>query len=226
MERFYFANWKENKTLNESLAYIDELQKFLVGCDLSKQRVVIFPPSVFLPQLYERLSSSPGIQLGAQDVSAFLDGAHTGEISARQISSFAHFALVGHSERRREEGETPTVINRKILACYQNSLTPIVCVGGESELRSLDLPDGLSSFSLAFEPPGFIGGEVAQETARILDFYRVARKILANRPFSFVYGGSVSENNVEEIFKSPEISGVLIGHLSLDAKKMAEIILA
>jgi len=45
------------------------------------------------------------------------------------------YVLVGHSERRREIGETDEQINRKVQAALVHGVTPILCVGETADER-------------------------------------------------------------------------------------------
>lgn len=74
-----------------------------------------------------------GVLIGAQDVSKFLNGAHTGEISAQMLKSAgASFCLVAHSERKKYNCETLLDAHKKIENLLSCGITPIVCVGEEN----------------------------------------------------------------------------------------------
>ena len=45
------------------------------------------------------------------------------------LVGLATWAIVGHSERRRDQGEDDVQIGRKILRCIEFGLRPILCVG-------------------------------------------------------------------------------------------------
>src|SRR5204863_2912188 len=63
-------------------------------------------------------------------------GAHTGEISAPMLADLGcRWVLVGHSERRKEIGESDEVINLKLRAAMAHGLTPVLCVGETAEER-------------------------------------------------------------------------------------------
>ena len=59
-------------------------------------------------------SSDPDVAVGAQNVHHELAGAYTGEISAPMLAGLATWVIVGHSERRRDAGETDELIGRKL----------------------------------------------------------------------------------------------------------------
>lgn len=50
---------------------------------------------------------NPGIMVGAQNCSAFNEGAFTGEVAADHIKDYSiNHVMIGHSERRKLFGET------------------------------------------------------------------------------------------------------------------------
>ena len=67
--------------------------------------------------------------VGAQNVHHELAGAFTGEVSAPMLAGLGSWVIVGHSERRRDAGETDDLIGRKVAAALDAGLRPILCVG-------------------------------------------------------------------------------------------------
>ncbi|MDL1951406.1 triose-phosphate isomerase, partial [Acidobacteria bacterium ACD] len=115
-----------------------------------------------------RMLLHSGIALGAQDVSTEAKGAFTGEVSAAMLKDLGvAFAIVGHSERRRERGEDESDFSRKVKRLVETGISPLYCVGetlderdaGEMErvltkqMSCFDLfPDGPPpGLSLAYE---------------------------------------------------------------------------
>ncbi len=70
-----------------------------------------------------------GIEVGAQDIHHEPFGAFTGSISAPMLAGLATWTIVGHSERRRDNGETDELIGRKLEAARSAGLAVILCVG-------------------------------------------------------------------------------------------------
>ena len=62
-------------------------------------------------------------------------GAYTGEISGQMLAGLATWVIVGHSERRRDQNESDSLIARKIVRCGENGLRPILCVGEDLSER-------------------------------------------------------------------------------------------
>ena len=50
-------------------------------------------------------------------------------VSAPMLVGLATWVIVGHSERRRDAGETDELIDRKLLRALEPGLRPILCVG-------------------------------------------------------------------------------------------------
>ena len=91
---------------------------------------VICPPFVCLAAVRDALADAdPDVAVGAQDVHHELAGAYTGEISAPMLAGLATWVIVGHSERRRDAGETDEQIGRKLGRAVEAGLRPILCVG-------------------------------------------------------------------------------------------------
>jgi triosephosphate isomerase len=72
--------------------------------------------AVRLPRGRARRARGGGsdVAVGAQNVHHELAGAYTGEISAPDADGLATWVIVGHSERRRDAGETDELIGRKL----------------------------------------------------------------------------------------------------------------
>ena len=97
---------------------------------------VICPPFVCLAAVRDALAETdPDVGVGAQNVHHELQGAYTGEISAPMLVGLATWVIVGHSERRRDAGETDELIGRKLGRAVDAGLRPILCVGEQLEER-------------------------------------------------------------------------------------------
>ena len=127
------ANWKMHTTPAEA----GELARTIA----SRTRVagvtrVICPPFVGLAAVRDALAETdPDVGVGAQNVHHELQGAYTGEISAPMLVGLASWVIVGHSERRRDAGETDELIGRKLARAIDAGLRPILCVGERLEER-------------------------------------------------------------------------------------------
>ena len=73
------GNWKQNGTLKSSISLTRKVLQ-AVKKEKYTHEIVIIPPSIFLLPIKDLIHKSQ-IKLGAQNVSAFNDGAYTGAVS-------------------------------------------------------------------------------------------------------------------------------------------------
>jgi triosephosphate isomerase len=163
---------------------------------------------------------SPG--LGAQDCSAFEDGARTGEISAKMLSDAGvKYCIVGHSERRKYHNETDGLVAAKAAMCLKYGITPIVCVENPGQVAG-SVPETDGKIIVAFEPTDCIG---TGKTPTMDEIKKVHGQIAELVPgTAILYGGSVTPANAREILAIDNVGGVLVGGASLDPEKFKEII--
>jgi len=222
---------------------------------------VLCPPYVCLDAVGAALatddvlaSDGSGVAVGAQDVHPEPAGPYTGSISAPMLAGLATWTIVGHSERRRDAGETDELIGRKLLAARSSDLHAILCVGEllaerESGLASevverqvraclvqanperFGTEAGLPWLTIAYEPVWAIG---TGRTARGVDAAEMAEAIRATlgelgfadhgSTIPVLYGGSVTAGSIDEFMAEPAIDGALVGGASLKPDEMAGIV--
>ncbi len=145
---FIAGNWKMNHPTKPSKLLLEEflhhgqrLESILHKLDSAAELdIAIFPPSVYLKDAQEILTDS-SIHWGTQNVSAYDEGAYTGEISAKMLNEFGcDYVLVGHSERRclYDELELDQYVLDQIVAqkydvALRHNITPIICFGETGE---------------------------------------------------------------------------------------------
>ncbi len=237
------GNWKMNTTVPEALELVRAMKGELE--EIASVEKVICPPFVSLAPVKEVLKDST-IKLGAQNLFFVEKGAYTGEISPAMVADLCEYVIIGHSERRQHFHETGDVVNKKVIAALQTSLTPILCVGerleeneaGETEkivanqlnyaLAGVVEPDGLT---IAYEPVWAIGtgkpatGEQANGTIAFIrrNVARLYGEKVAQE-MRILYGGSVNSDNAAEFMRQPEIDGALVGGASLKASEFLSIV--
>jgi triosephosphate isomerase len=210
--------------------------------------VAVCPPFTALPAVAETLAGS-AIALGAQNCHPEPSGAHTGEISIPMLADLGcRYVLVGHSERRKEMGETDEQINRKVQAALSHTLIPVLCVGETAEERRQGLTfttvegqlraglagvatDALTKVVLAYEPVWAIGTGVNATPAQAAEVHGYLRGLVSElssketaQAVPILYGGSVKADNAEPLLAEPEIDGALIGGASLKAPEFISIV--
>ena len=219
MKTLFIANWKSHKTVEESLNFLRELKEPLSAIDLSEKEVIILPQFIALSECV-KLAKEENIPVsfGVQNVSDFSDGPYTGEVSARQASEFAKYALLNHSERRKYLNETDEDLRKKYEEAVK-ILTPIVCV------QSVDsfIPDGAKF--VAYEPPTAIStfgvGKPETKDEVVTAFNALKTKTDA----VLIYGGSVTSQDIKEYKGVDSLAGFLIGAASLEVKSFVELLL-
>ena len=131
------GNWKMNKTPSETKAFAEQFKAILPKtkwCD-----IVVCAPTVDLSAAVRAFKDSR-IAVGAENVYFEKSGAYTGEISADMLADLGvRYVIVGHSERRANNGDTDELVNTKVHALLEKGITPIVCVGESLSERDRDL---------------------------------------------------------------------------------------
>ena len=238
------ANWKMHLLRDEARRYCETLRGAALPSGVD---VAIFPSHPLLATVVEALAGS-NVGVGAQDLHFEDAGAHTGDVSGAQVKDAGcGWAIVGHSERRRDHHEGDALVARKLAAALRHGLRPIVCVGETREERraerTLDVldrqlgaalteaPTDGDSWVLAYEPVWAIGtGDVAtpEEAQEAHAFLRQRAAALGSPALAarlrILYGGSVKPDNAAELAAQPDVDGFLVGGASLDAGKFLAII--
>lgn len=216
------ANWKSNKIIKEALDWVAQ-----VGPAVPKKeglKVVVCPTFSTLSEVKKAITvENYPILTGVQDISPFEKGAYTGEESAELLAGLADLAIIGHSERRKNFGETDDMVARKLQQALKNSITPLVCVQGEDT----PVPEGCQL--IAYEPlwaistgltntPGTGRADTPEEADKVAGYFKQKFKQL-----EVIYGGSVDANNVKGFVNQENLSGVLVGNASLDPQEFLKI---
>lgn len=217
------ANWKSNKTIAEALDWVAR-----VGSQIPKTgelKVVVCPTFSTLSEVKKAVvvGSFP-LLVGAQDLSPFGAGAYTGEESAEFLNQLISLAILGHSERRQQFGETDELVAKKTTQALQNNITPLVCVQNEET----PVPNGCRL--IAYEPVWAISTgltntlgvgrpDTPEDAGKMAGIF----KGKYGQQLEVIYGGSVNPDNVGGFLTQENISGVLVGQASLDASEFTKI---
>ncbi|HEU0044893.1 triose-phosphate isomerase [Sphingomonas sp.] len=235
------GNWKMNGSL-EALAEVDGIAAAAKGANCD---VALALPATLLLSAVERVGGS-SVAIGAQDVHPAEKGAHTGCISAVMLKDAgASFTLVGHSERRADQGETDADVRAKAEAARRHGLAVILCVGETLAERDAgraeavvtgqlegSLPEGAAAewLSIAYEPVWAIGTGRTPTVADVAAMHGAIRAKLRElvgteaEAMRLLYGGSVTGENAAELLDAGDVDGALVGGASLTAVKFVPII--
>lgn len=219
-KKYIIGNWKSQKTESEVEKWFVESSKLWEkekNTIADTITIILCPPFLYLPQarMLCKKYALP-IKLGTQDISPFDVGAYTGEIAASQVREFAEYVIIGHSERRTYFGENEELLIKKTAQARKANLMPIYCI----QDATTPIPSDVSF--VAYEPVSAIGTGNAQTPATVNE---VAQEVRKKRGIdTFIYGGSVTADNIESLLTFPEIDGVLPGSASLTAAAFWEMI--
>ena len=248
--RLVVGNWKMNGSVELCRSMIPLMIEAAAGGIESASgravELVICPPALHIAAV-ATMAASSALSVGAQNVSALGNGAHTGEISATMLRELGcRHAIVGHSERRAQFGESDADAAEKARACVANGITPIVCVGETETQRfegrtrevvarqvgavvaRLGAAD-LARCAIAYEPVWAIGtGKTATpaEAQAVHAFIRACVSAVdpaVARAVPILYGGSLKATNAVQLFAMPDVDGGLVGGASLQAAEFLRI---
>jgi triosephosphate isomerase (TIM) len=244
--RIVAGNWKQNGDRSFATALMDGL---LAGSLPGSVDVLVCPPTPYLAGVVAS-HGGRGIAFGAQDVGLHASGAHTGEVAAEMLADVgATHVLVGHSERRTDQGEGNELVAGKFKAAQRAGLVPVLCVGETLDQREAGQAEavisdqlqavvdlcGVAAFEsavVAYEPVWAIGTGQTASPEQAQEIHAFIRGEISRGDatiaglLSILYGGSVKPANAAELFSRPDIDGGLIGGASLVAQDFLDIVAA
>jgi triosephosphate isomerase (TIM) len=200
-------------------------------------RVFVIPTYVQIPAALAAFAGTP-VLVGAQDVSAYEQGAYTGEVSAAELAEIGvAVAEIGHAERRRLFGETDADTAAKATAALTHGLVPVLCIG-ETEREGdaatavvaqlhadlVGAPAG--PVIVAYEPVWAIGAPEPAPAAHISPVVAALRTALADRPeragSAVIYGGSAGPGLLTALGDAAD--GLFLGRFGHDPDNLAAVI--
>ena len=243
------ANWKMNKTVKETAEFAGKFRSVSGG----KVEAVICPPFTSLSVLSQKIKNKK-VGVGAQNMFYEDSGTFTGEVSPPMVKEFCKYVIIGHSERRKNLGETDEMVNKKVKKALGHGIVPIVCMGETLEereagrghaivekqlrgaLQDVDRAD-VPKIEFAYEPLWAISKGACDKNTRTAtpedaeEMHVFIRKILAGMygrtaadNARVIYGGSVRADSVSQFTAMRNVDGVLVGGASLDPESFRGII--
>ena len=239
---YFIANWKMYGNIADILKS-SAVIKLANNKKYRNHKIIYCPPYTLLKIFYNKIKKS-NISIGAQNCDQYSDyGAFTGSINAKLIKSTgAKYIIIGHSENRIN-GDTDSIINKKIQSALKENLKVIFCIGEKlSENRKKktlkviqkQLKNGLKGIKrseniiFAYEPVWSIGTGIIPKNIELIkninNIKKIIKKLKITKKIKVLYGGSVNSKNIKELAKIKEINGFLVGGASLNPKKFIDII--
>jgi triosephosphate isomerase len=234
------------KTIGESVDFVEKLKP--VAAKVRHCDIVIAPPFTALNSS-AHAARGTAIQVSAQDLHWEKEGAHTGDVSGPMlVDAGCSHVIIGHSERRRDHGETDEQVNRKLKAALSVALTPIVCLGETLEGRDAGETQSVlnrqfqagfagltgqefSRIIVAYEPVWAIGTGRTATPETAAESHGYLRSLAAKRfgessasELRILYGGSVKPENIKGLMAQEQIDGGLVGGASLRVDSFSDLV--
>ena len=238
----FIANWKMFGNLN-SVKSIESVINLSKKKNYKNAKIIYCPPYTLLNHFVIKTRKT-NLDVGAQNCHYEINtGPYTGSISSTMIKKLgAKYVIIGHSENR-SNGETNTQINKKIHSAILNNLNVIFCIGENlfekknkktNNILKKQIHLGLKKIKkidkiiFAYEPVWSIGtGKVLTNkelTKQVIIIKKIIKNKFKNQKTKIIYGGSVNNQNINNLKQIKEINGFLIGGASQNSKKFIDII--
>ena len=233
-KKIVIGNLKTNMSYEKAIKYIERIRD-----RITYPAVILIPTSLYVPYFKDL-----NIKLGVQNIYFENEGSYTGEILPSQAKSMGiKYALVGHSERRKNLKENNQMINKKIKAGLKENMGIVLCVGESMEEKvlletedvlkrqiftALKGIDDLKNIVIAYEPVWAIGtGKIPtkRELVNAINFIKdFVKELKRGQEIKVLYGGSVNTKNIKSLNTIEEIDGYLIGGASSKPEEFIDII--
>lgn len=224
MKKMIILNHKMNLEYDEVIDYIGKIN----NVD-TLDNIIVCPSSLYLESFINNCSWG----IGAQNVYYETDGEYTGEVSTLQLKSLGvEYAIIGHYERKKYFNEDNFVINKKLIACLDSNIVPILCFGETGKMEDIKASldellkdiDNINFIVFAYEPlcvtDKLTKEQIRDNVDEIYDYLYSKYKHKTN----IVYGGGVVESDAGELLKINNLNGILVGKISADIDKVLKII--
>lgn len=243
LKKLIVGNWKMNG-MKSDITHIKEISEQAAANPNAD--VAICVPATLIENASK---ASDSLAIGAQDCHAHNSGAHTGCVSAAMVAECgAKYVIVGHSERRTDQGESNADVKAKAQAVIAQNICAILCVGESEDHRNsgnavaivieqlnLSLPD-VDNFDgalcVAYEPIWAIGTGRIPSLDEVAEMHMAIRQALvvkygeSGNDIHILYGGSMNGENAADLLDIAHVDGGLVGGASLTAAKFAPVIAA
>lgn len=197
------VNLKDWFNYSENVDYAEQVE----GLDIT-----LFPslPYLFVYKDYK-------IRIGSQKISSFEEGAHTGSISAAHLKDFGVEAVIlNHRECQIDDVDK---ICSKIENAQKYDIEIILCIGSidnreVSKIKTVLEKTGARSIQVAYEP---IDNIELNEIKLNLEYIK---KELSSFEISYIYGGNITVENIEEYDRELDVDSFLISSHALNVDNL------
>ena len=225
MRKLLVANWKAHKNIVQAEYWLNNFPFELLN-NKPNLRLVIAPPYPFLSRMQRLIEHQAlPVELAVQDVSAYGEGAFTGEVAASNLEFLAvKMAIVGHSERRRLFGENCQQVSEKVHQAQAAKLEALLCLDESNiqEQAKLLTDAEKARLHIAYEPAAAIGSGQALTAKELVKVWQKFKPLFPDS--LWLYGGSVDVSNVDQLLAVSD--GLLIGGAALDLHNFSQLITA
>ena len=229
--KILMLNQKSGLKYKEIVTYVSKLKIY-------QNNFTVFPSSIYIKDFVES-----GYNTGIQNIAEKDAANQTGEITASQASSIGvRSVIIGHSERRINQKEDSKILVNKFNEALNNKMDIVYCIGESlveyrlketnnilfTELNEVLLnidKSKLSKLYIAYEPIWAIGSGMTPSILEIENVVKYIKDYLTsnNIKADVLYGGSVNENNIDELNNIDILDGFLVGGASNDYKKVVKM---
>lgn len=224
MKKLIVLNHKMNLEYDEVVPYIDKINKISTDNNL-----VVCPSNIYLADFVNYCNWG----VGSQDVFYEEQGNYTGEVSSLQLKSIGvEYSIVGHYERKKYFKEDNSIINKKLIACLEANIIPVLCFGETGDIGDaindlrvlLNGIDKIDFIVFAYEPLEVDSNlDVDKIKEDISEIYDYLYDLYGSRP-NIIYGGGVVKKDINKLFELDKLNGLLVGKISSDISKIEKII--
>ena len=224
MNKLIILNHKMTLEYDEIFPYINKLNEIETD-----NNIIVCPSNIYLTDFVNHCTWG----VGSQNVSYHENGNYTGEISTVQLKSIGvEYTMIGHYERKKYFHETNEDIHKKLVACLDSNIIPILCFGETGNFTDIKesleylLKDikNIDFIIFAYEPLKVKEKESIQDIEEMINnIYQYLQETYHSKP-NIIYGGGIDKKDVKTILELEKLNGLLIGKISSNITKIKKII--
>ncbi|HTE57114.1 MAG TPA: triose-phosphate isomerase [Verrucomicrobiae bacterium] len=245
------GNWKMHQNASQASLLLHRLHERI---KIYRDVEVVLAPSMLVLQPLSVQIDRRKFRLAAQNAYHKDEGAFTGEVSFTMLRDLAHYAIVGHSDRRYKFGEDLDMIRDKVAAAVRNDIMPILCVGETAREKAEgdglqvlhdQVISGLSNVTsrevgdivIAYEPVWALSTGSDYMHHEIPKPDGIAKAVVAIRKnvaelygkkaaerIRVLYGGSANASTAGGLLSIEGVDGLLVGGASLNYHQFSGIV--